>query len=47
MPAALVVVSKVQGLAALVTVNVVPLPAISADGVMFVPLHVFTVAPKT
>ena len=40
-------VSSVQGLAVLVTVNVVPLPAISADGVTLVPDHVFTDDPKT
>ena len=47
MPAALVVVSSTQGSDALVTVNVVPVPDISADGVMFVPDQVFTAAPKT
>ena len=47
MPAALVVVSSTQGSDALVTLNVVPVPDISAEGVMFVPDHVFTAAPKT
>ena len=47
MPAALVVVSSTQGSDALVTLNVVPVPDISAEGVMFVPDHVFTAAPNT
>ena len=47
MPAALVVVSKLHGFAVLVTENVVPLVAMSADGVTFVPDQVFTAAPNT
>ena len=46
-PAALVVVSKLHGLDELVTENVVPLVVMSDDGVIFVPDHVFTAAPKT
>ena len=48
-PAALVVVSKVQGSVVSVTVNTASPPAIPAlaDAVMLLPFHVFTAAPKT
>ena len=38
-PAALVVISRVNGSPAVVTENVVPLPPTSAEGVIFSPVH--------
>ena len=49
MPAARVVVSKVQGNVVSVTVNTASPPDIPAlaDAVILLPLHVFAAAPKT